>query len=336
MDGNQTIDFVIMWVDMKDPAWKESFEKYSHKSNNIKNAVTDARFRDYGLLRYWFRGVEKFAPWVNKIHFVSNGQVPSWLNITHPKIHLVPHKDIIPQQYLPVFNSGVIERYFHKIEGLSENFVFFNDDFYIIRPIEKERFFKNGLPQDIAVFQYSPSWAPYYIRIKNNIRIINDRFDKRKVIKENYDKWFSPEYGSKVWMNKLLKPMKRFITLKIPHNAQPYLKSTFEEVWNFAGDELYATSTNRFRALTDYTHELFRTWQICSGNFNPYNTYKDTKMFPLLLKSKKAVKAIEKQSYSLICINDNEHIKNYDEVMGNIEKAFKSILPQQSSYELTL
>ena len=328
------IDFVITWVDMNDPKWKEEFAKYSNKPENTKNGVSDARFRDYGFLKYWFRGVEKFAPWVRKIHFVTSGQKPEWLDENNPKINLVNHKDYIPEQYLPTYNSVVIERYLHKIPGLAEHFVYFNDDFYIINHIGKERFFRNGLPCDIAVFQYNPSWSQWYIRIKNNIRIINKHFNKNEVMARDHDKWFHKSYGARARWNYLLKPYNKFITLRTPHNAQPYLKKTFEEVWAVAGEELTETSANRFRALNDLTPELFRTWQICKGNFEPYNTYKDTKMFPLMIKSKQAEKAIRNQAYSLICLNDNIHIRNYEQVMNNIKQAFETILPEKSAFEL--
>lgn len=328
------IDFVITWVDMNDPKWKEEFAKYSNKPENTKNGVSDARFRDYGFLKYWFRGVEKFAPWVRKIHFVTSGQKPEWLDENNPKINLVNHKDYIPEQYLPTYNSVVIERYLHKIPGLAEHFVYFNDDFYIINHIGEERFFRNGLPCDIAVFQYNPSWSQWYIRIKNNIRIINKHFNKNEVMARDHDKWFHKSYGARARWNYLLKPYNKFITLRTPHNAQPYLKKTFEEVWAVAGEELTETSANRFRALNDLTPELFRTWQICKGNFEPYNTYKDTKMFPLMIKSKQAEKAIRNQAYSLICLNDNIHIRNYEQVMNNIKQAFETILPEKSAFEL--
>ena len=133
------IDFVITWVDMNDPEWQANFMKYSGRKENTKNGVSEARFRDYGFLKYWFRGVEKFAPWVRKIHFVTSGQKPEWLDANHPKIHLVNHKDYIPEQFLPTYNSVVIERYLHKIPGLAEHFVYFNDDFYIINTIGQER-----------------------------------------------------------------------------------------------------------------------------------------------------------------------------------------------------
>ena len=327
------IDFVITWVDMNDPEWQAEFSKYVHNGQNTKNGISKARFRDNGFLKYWFRGVEKFAPWVRKIHFVTSGQKPEWLDLNNPKINLVCHKDIIPQQFLPTYNSVVIERYIHKIPGLAEHFVYFNDDFYIINNVPEERFFRNGLPCDIAVFDYNPSWSQWYKRINNNIRIINRHFDKREVMALHHDKWFDKSYGFKARWNYLLKPYGKFITLRVPHNAQPYLKTTFEEVWAAAGKELTETSSNKFRALTDYTPELFRTWQICRGNFQPYNTYKDTKMFPLMIRPKQAVRAIYRQSYTLICLNDNVHIPNYDLVIGNIKNAFQHILPEKSSFE---
>lgn len=328
------IDFVVTWVNMDDPEWQNEFSKYSGNKDNTKNGVSKARFRDYGFLKYWFRGVEKFAPWVRKIHFVTSGQKPDWLDENNPKIHLVSHKDFIPAEFLPTYNSVVIERYMYRIPGLAEHFVYFNDDFFIINNINPERFFRNGLPCDIAVFTYNPSWSQWYVRIKNNIRLINRHFDKKEVMKRWHDKWFHKSYGSRERWNYLLRFYNKFITLRVPHNAQPYLKSTFEEVWAEEGEELTRTSVNRFRALDDYTPELFRIWQICKGNFEPYNTYSDTKMFPLMVKSKKAVKAIYEQAYSLICLNDNVHIRNYDIVMQNLHDAFQSILPEKSSFEL--
>ena len=327
------IDFVVTWVDMNDPVWQKEFAQYSNRPENEANGVTDARFRDYGFLKYWFRGVAKFAPWVRKIHFVTCGQKPDWLDESNPKLHLVDHRDFIPGEFLPTYNSVVIERYMHLIPGLADRFVYFNDDFYIINHIGPERFFCNGLPCDIAVFQYNPAWSMYYTTLKNNIRLINRNFDKRQVLREFHDKWFSPVYGSKTRMNRLMEPYGKFITLRTPHNAQPFLRSTFESVWAAEGDELRRTSANRFRSVTDYTPELFRTWQICEGNFEPYNTYADTKMFPLLIKSEKAIDAIYNQRYSLVCLNDNAHIRNYEAVMERIARAFDHILPEKSEFE---
>ena len=150
-----------------------------------------------------------------------------------------------------------------------------------------------------------------------------------------HDKWYNRIYGKKLWMNYLMKFYSKFITLRTPHNAQPFLKSMFEDVWKHCEKELTETSVNRFRTVTDYTPELFRAWQMCTGNFTPYNTYSDTKMFALMVqaKQKKALKVIRLQSYKLICLNDNVRIRNYELVIGKIKNAFESILPEKSSFE---
>jgi hypothetical protein len=327
------IDFVVTWVDMDDPEWQREFEAYSGKINNRKNEVTAARFRDYGFLKYWFRGVEKFAPWVRYIHFVTCGQQPEWLNVNHPKLKLVNHIDYIPKQYLPAYNSNLLEIYMHRIPGLSENFVYFNDDFFIISHIPPQRFFTGGLPNDIAAFRINVGYSLWNKCLKNNIRLINQRFDKREVMQRDHDKWFTPAYGDKALLTRLLKFYPEFITLRTPHNAQPYTKTTFTEVWEYADKELTGMSTHRFRSPNDYTLELFRTWQICRSNFVPYNTYTDTKMFPLVFRAKQAIRAIREQSYSLVCLNDSEYILNFAKTMEGIHAAFESILPEKSSFE---
>lgn len=328
------IDFVVTWVDMDDPKWQEDFAKYSGKIDNSKNEVSEARFRDYGFLKYWFRGIEQFAPWVHKIHFVTCGQHPEWLNVDHPKINLVDHKDYIPNQFLPCFNSSLIEIYLHKIPGLSEHFVYFNDDFFIINDLKKERFFKNGLPNDIAALRINMGMSLWSKCLKNNIAIINKFFDKREIMKRDHDKWYDESYGSRGNLTRRLSFYPKFTTLRTPHNAQPYLKRTFEDVWKHAEEELTGMSVHRFRSPKDYTQELFRTWQICKSDFESYNTYADTKMFPLVFRSKKAMNAIREQAYTLVCINDSEHIVNYQQTMQGVEAAFQSILPEKSSFEL--
>lgn len=129
---NEGIDFVLIWVDDKDPKWIA--EKNKYKSNDIQINVqsdSEVRYRDWDNLKYWFRAVEKYAPWVRKVHFVTCGQKPTWLNENNPKLRLVNHSDYIDEKYLPTFSSHVIELNLHKIPGLSERFVYFNDDTFI-------------------------------------------------------------------------------------------------------------------------------------------------------------------------------------------------------------
>ena len=125
---NNQIDFVITWVDGNDPEWIREKEKYSQNNAGDNREI---RFRDWGILKYWFRSIEKFAPWVNKIYFITWGHLPAWLNTNNPKLIIVKHEDYIPSKYLPTFNSHTIEWNIHRIKGLSDNFVYFNDDTFL-------------------------------------------------------------------------------------------------------------------------------------------------------------------------------------------------------------
>ena len=99
------IDFVVTWLDPSDPEWQKQYELYK----DAKGDKSKARFREMNIFRYWFRAVEKYAPWVNKVFLITNGKFPDWINKDNPKLVLVKHEDYIPAEYLPTFNSCTIE-----------------------------------------------------------------------------------------------------------------------------------------------------------------------------------------------------------------------------------
>ena len=138
--------------------------------------------------------MEKFAPWVRKVHFVTCDQKPRWLNASHPKLQLVNHTDYIPEKFLPVFNSSLIEIYLHKIPDLADQFVYFNDDFFIINHLPKSGFPGRAAQRHCRLPLHSGMglWAKC---LKNNIRVINERFDKREVLKQGLTSGFTPRTG---------------------------------------------------------------------------------------------------------------------------------------------
>ena len=136
---DQKIDFVIAWVDGNDPEWRrEKSDRISGISGFDRVDDREERYRDWDNLHYWFRGVEKFAPWVRKIHLVTWGHIPHWLNIEHPKLNIVRHEEFISEKFCPTFNSHTIEWNLHRIPDLSENFVYFNDDIFLLKSIAAE------------------------------------------------------------------------------------------------------------------------------------------------------------------------------------------------------
>jgi hypothetical protein len=327
------IDFVITWVDGNDPKWLEEFERYSSKNNQID--ISKERYRHWDNLHFWFRGVEKFAPWVNKIHFVTWGHVPNWLNTVHPKLNIVKHDDYLDKNNLPVFNSHPIEVNIHKIKGLTEKFVYFNDDMFIINKIPPTYFFKNDLPRDTAASNVISIGEIEHILV-NNLRIINKYFIKRDQTKKYIFKWLNLKYGLHVFKTLFLSQWKQYTGFYDPHQAQPYLKSTFEAVWLKEREILEITSQSKYRNMTDVNQYLFRYWQLVTGNFEPIG---DQEKKYIDLKSKadciNAAKLIGLSKYNLICLNDKfENSLDFESSSLLINTAFNKILPNKSSYEI--
>ncbi|KAK8386699.1 hypothetical protein O3P69_017869 [Scylla paramamosain] len=103
------------------------------------------RFEDNEELRYSLRSLEQYAPWVRRIFLVTNGQIPHWLNLDHPRLTIVTHQDIFPNaSHLPTFSSPAIESHIHRIPGLSEHFLYLNDDVMLMQEVWPEDFFSPG------------------------------------------------------------------------------------------------------------------------------------------------------------------------------------------------
>src|SRR5690625_716049 len=328
------IDFVIPWVDGSDPNWQNEKSKYDKTVTGDKRNI---RYRDLDNLIYWFRGVEKFAPWVNKIHFVTWGHLPSWLNTQHPKLNILYHQDFIPEKYLPTFNTRPIELNFHRIEGLSNHFVYFNDDMFIIKPTEKKDFFKKGLPCDTAVLMplISKFRNSTMANVANVMEVINTTYEKNRAIKKNISKWFHISYGKYLLSTLLMLPYKDFTGFLNQHLPNSYLKSTYEELWEDEYKILDKTCDNKFRTGRDVNQQLLKYKQFAEGNFSPRSP-RIGKTFHFNNNNKDIVQSIKRQKFKLICINDNDSdpIEDFEYQKEVVKSAFNYILDKKSSFEI--
>lgn len=326
------IDIVVTWVDGSDPEWLKERALYS----GTPVELSDVRFRDWGLMRYWFRGIEKYAPWVRKIHFVTWGHLPDWLDISNPKLHIVNHTDFIPAEYLPTFNSHTIELNLHRIEGLAEQFIYFNDDMFLIRPVEPTLFFKNGLPRDSFGLDAIYFGKDSIGHINGaNMTVLNDHFRMRRVLKEHWKKCLSPVNGIK----KVIKTCA--LALFCPwfpgmyywHLTTAFLKSSFEKVWDAAGQTLDETCRCMFRGQTNVSPFLVKFWQMAEGNFVPMSNHSGMCFHMTDEKVDSVCKTIRKQEYPLICVNDTGRINDWQRAAEAVRQSFESILPEKSSFE---
>lgn len=326
-----SIDFVIPWVDGSDPEWRKAFASARHDAHED---CSEIRYRDWHTLRYWFRSVERFAPWVRRIHFITWGHLPAWLDTSHPKLHVVYHSDYIPSSYLPTFNSNTIELNIARIEGLADRFVLFNDDTFLCRPHAPEAFFRRGLPCDMARLSVVQPSSVGHI-IYNNLELINAQHRQRDVLRRHPAKWFAPCYGlSNLLKSLTLAPWSFIPGIFDPHMPQPYLRRSFERAWQLWGLQLDATCRHTFRDLTDLSEWLIRYDALCRGEFVPASL-NDCKLLTLSDESIAPICCdIRTQRYRMICINDHESISDFESMSRQLCAAFETLLPEKSSFEL--
>lgn len=327
------IDFVVTWVDDSDPVWRAKKQKYTGKAETEGN--TQVRYRDWETLRYWFRGVEQFAPWVRYVYFVTDDQKPEWLNIEHPKLKWVKHTDFIPKEYLPTFSSHTIEWNLHRIEGLSENFVYFNDDVFLIRQTQPEDFFIEGVPCDLPKISYLYPDGFFSHIAFNNTCLLNRYYSLNGSIRSNWIKWVKNQ-PLKQLLKILFFGRKKLIPgIESYHICISYRKNTFLTLWNNEYELIHATCMNKQRTQNDISHWCVRNWQIFSGDFHPRKPTGKFFSTADLKKNQEALDYLRKQKGKVICLNDSEDETDFQLHKEMILQAFAELLPDRSSFEIT-
>lgn len=333
------IDFVITWVDGNDPAWKRQRNLAAQASEQIqKTDNRKERYRDWDNLQYWFRGVEQFAPWVRKVHFVTWGHIPDWLNTAHPKLNIVRHDEFIPKDFLPTFNSHTIEWNLHRIKGLSEKFVYFNDDMFFVDKIKETDFFQDGKPVDMLAFQ--PDVANIddpvmpYIYL-NNTMLLAKYFQKRPNMKKQPGAYFHIGYPPAYFLYNIMElAFPRFTGFYTVHGPSPLKKSTYEILWNLEPELLTSVCSHAFRHKEDVSQYVLREYQKLQGDFVPQNVQKLCGYFNVENQNLKLIKTIEKHKIPMVCVNDSNYAIDFEKVQKEINGALEQRLSRKSLFEM--
>lgn len=217
------IDVVYTWVDGDDPSWNAARQE-REGADARKEAAGQARFRSRDELRYSLRSLHLFAPWVRQIFIVTAGQRPTWLG-DDPRITLVDHRDILPADALPTFNSQAIETSLHRIPGLAEHFIYVNDDVFLGRPTRPELFFSPGgaaaaFVGDATIGLPGTADKPFLHAAANNRALLKDAFGVE-------------------------------ITQVMAHSPHPQRVSVLTEIEARFPDAIAATARAPFRSPTD-------------------------------------------------------------------------------------
>ena len=291
------MDIVITYVDGNDPVWKQDYEKYT----NVP--VMEKRFRDWGTLKYLLRGVEKNMPFIRNVYLVVShpSQVPQWADQENLKVVL--HKDIIPQDHLPTFNSNTIETHLHRIEGLDEEYLYFNDDLFPVAPCSPEDFFRDG--KGVLGFKKHFLALGMYKKICRN----SDRLARKAL-------------G--------LKPECTF--LRPQHICTAMLRSECERLYDIVKDDILK-SLSRTRTEHNVTQYMFLVYQYLKGRM--INERISSKHCSVALASpEKVAEYILSPKRNVLCINDVRlDEKKYEALRKVIHESFEKVFPQKSKFE---
>lgn len=340
MESAQTIDFVVPWVDASDPEWIERYNYY-----RPKKPITDrGRFRNWGFFQYWFRAVECYAPWVNKVYLVTNGTFPEWINPECQKLVLIKHEDYIPKRFLPTFCANTIELNIDKIPNLSERFVYFNDDVFLNAPVSPKDYFQNGLPCDcneetLFINPWYDAIDRFSVKIMMycDIAIINHHFDRRKTVRQAWKKWWGSHLWNKSFLSTMLLSLMGsgyFESFRLRHWEQPLLKSVIQEVWA-KEPIMMAESCTRFRQDVSLNQYVFRYWQFASNKFYPVK-WNHGKSINLSSQSVRRVcNILQEGRIKSLCLNDSPYCTDEESlsIKRMLQEIFEKKFPQKSMFE---
>lgn len=301
------IDLVYLWVDGSDRKWLKKKQGFLDKKIN-----TVGRYQNNEELKYSLRSIEKHIPWVRKIFIVTDNQTPSFLDTNHSKIQIIDHSEIIPNEYLPSFNSSVIEYFMYKIPGLSEFFLYSNDDMFINADLTPSFFFRNGLP--IIRIKKNP-----YIKLKIQFkRALNLNVNNYRLAIENAYTIFKKKFNA-------------FYPFTPHHNIDAYLKSNIKTlVEDVFPEELNKSFLNRFRQQNDIQRILISYYSIFKkrGVMIIANRKESCR---IKVHKTNFQKYIDKYNPKLFCLNDSEHATDDDR--KHVEPFLKKLYPEKSSFE---
>ena len=307
------IDLVYLWVDGNDPVWQAKRNTIIGKPVEKSGVNCEGRYANNDELKFSLRSIEKYAPWIHRIFIVTDNQTPSWLDTSNPKIQIVDHTEIMPPECLPCFNSSVLEHFLYKIPGLSEHFLYSNDDMLINKPVSPLTFFaKDGYP--IIRLNRRP-FRKLILAFKENI--LGKRLSNYNQIIKNAAELVERKYGI-------------YFTGKAHHNIDAYLKSDFQRTEETFYDEIKVTYSNHIRSANDIQRSLFSYVALAEKHAHlKYVTQKTS--FRLHIHKDKYYSKFERYNPLLFCMNDSEYAT--DEHRRKAKAFLENYFPEKSQFE---
>ncbi len=294
------IDFVYLWVNGEDDSYINKCKDYA----KFEKDMNPERFRDvYDMLKYSIRSLELYVPWFRNIYiFTQSPQIPDWLDTNHPRLKIVHHEDVFDPQYLPTFSSNVIETFIDKIPGLSDHFVYMNDDFLFGKETSRDKFISDQGIINVfgTLFGENFGWRIY--QKKNDIVGLG----------------------------------------LVEHCPVLMKKEYWDEMYKLWPEKTHYTRSNKFRKSDDLmAHKLYRyymlkyqrqtcrpvglielkKWQIFYKITNNFNS------------QQASIDRLKRKNPFFYCMNDDQGKHANQEVVALVQDFLKNKYPSPSSFE---
>jgi hypothetical protein len=263
------IDAVIAWVDGSDPRLIQKRNEFLPGEKAVSHSgAHPTRFASVNEIRYCVLSILRFAPFINNLYIVTDGQDPN-LNDDIRKyfperlssIRIVDHTEIFEgyEKYLPTFNSISIAHMIWRIKDLSDRFVYFNDDTFLTRRIQPEDLFVNMNP----VLRGNWVLAPFYRPVWEMLQIWVNKYFLGKAD-------FMPRVSFKLgqWNSAALLGFK-YKYFKSSHTPHTVNRKVVEEFFARNREIVEKNLSYRFRESSQFTFiALSNHLQLIRGNIN--------------------------------------------------------------------
>ena len=319
-DVDFDIDLVFSWVDGAELEWQRARARRMASYVVGEGDGSEARFRQLDELKYALRSVNLFAPWIRNIYIATDSPRPAWLD-EHPRVTLMRSEDFFRNPAdLPTHNSHAVESQLHNIPGLSEHFLYSNDDMFFGRPVRPEMFF-------------SPGGVSKFIEARTRIGL-----GENNVVRSGF------ENAARVNRALLQQKFGRVITRHLEHAATPLRKSVLQELEREFPEDFTRTSASAFRQATDIsvTNSLYHYYALLTGRAIPQTDarvrYVDTTSHAGI---RLMYSLLKKRSFDFFCLNDGSFpelsaAERAVAVQSFLEQYFPIVAPWEKPAELAV
>jgi len=315
---NFDIDLVFTWVNSDDEDWQKLYYSYKPSTEEEESDTTStSRFFSRDELKYALRSWEKYGSFVRNIYIVSNCKPPEWLDLSQKNIQWIYHEEIMPDEVLPTFNSHAIETSLHKIKGLSNYFIYSNDDIFLVKPTKSGDFyFSNG----IAKLRLEPYGNVNGFATYGDPDYLNAARNANALLEKDFHKTTTQLHT---------------------HSPQSMRVDILEKMETQYPLDFKRTMSNKFRTYQDIsvTSYMYQHYALLSGNalqtdiktefIQQNHNFSDKLQRIIRLKNKGKLDELPLS----VCLNDGADSHLNEQWNTEIMKFLETFFPEKSRYE---